>query len=76
MDIEYVDIVQDIMGNGNILASWEKHFIRVCENLTQYPCILISVDICKDAILQLWNNYTAQLEIYFAVTNAFNAVVY
>ena len=40
MDIEYVDIVQDITGDGNILASWEKYFIRVCENLTQNPRIL------------------------------------
>ena len=23
-----------------VLASWEKHFIRVCQNLSQYPCIL------------------------------------
>ena len=25
---------------GVILASWEKHFIRVCKNLSQYPPIL------------------------------------
>ena len=33
-----------IMGRGIggiiLFASWEKHFIRVCENLSQYPRIL------------------------------------
>ena len=28
-------------GNG-ILASWGKHFIRLCDNLLQYPRILCS----------------------------------
>ena len=29
-------------GDIIILASWEKHFIRVCKNLSQYPHILHS----------------------------------
>ena len=29
-----------VMGGIVILASWEKHFIRVRDNLSQYPRIL------------------------------------
>ena len=33
-------IMSGSVGDIVILANWEKHFIWVCENLSQYPCIL------------------------------------
>ena len=47
IDLLYWSICSSMVGQGGgldkvivILANWEKHFISVCKNLSQYPRIL------------------------------------
>ena len=46
---------------GVILASWEKHFIRVCKNFSQYP--RIDIHCYKDT---LFISTSLKIYIYLA----------
>ena len=64
------DGVKSKKGGIAILASWEQHFIRVCENLIQNPRIFISIlNKATSNSSNKWENSYLCLERFSVVSN-------